>query len=289
MKLLLAGTPEFSVPIFEELIKKFEIVAIITQPDKPKNRGYSLEASPVKKLAQKYDIKVYDPEKISTIYDQIKDLEFDFFLTAAYGQYIPEKILNLPKIASLNVHGSLLPKYRGAAPIQHALLNGDDETGISLIYMTKKMDAGNILKIAKIKLNGNENADDLFLQMSKIASKNIVLWLEQIYQKDFSEIVQDEEKVSLSPKLLKEDALLEVDKLSVKDFINKVRAFSLNPGAYLIKDGKRVKIFRATTSLVKNAFVVEVQSQKIYCYEYQFEGKKRVKLNFNLLFFNSVI
>lgn len=252
-KIVLAGTPEFSVPIFEEIIKNFEVVAIVTQPDKPAKRGQNLQESPVKKLALKYNLKLFQPEKISMIYEELKELDFDYMLTAAFGQYIPENILNLPKKFSLNIHGSLLPKYRGAAPIQHALLNNETETGVQLIIMTKKMDAGDILKEAKIKIEESDISLTLFEKLSNLAAENIVSWIHDLDQNNYQRIIQDESKVTLASKLLKEDSFLDKTKTK-KENIAKIKAFALNPGArYINENNKLVKVYFATENKIKNA------------------------------------
>lgn len=277
IKVILAGTPEFSVPIFEEVIKNFEVVAIISQPDKPANRGYKLIPTPTKVLAEKYNIKCYQPNKISEIYDELAQLDFDFLLTAAFGQYIPEKILNLPKKAALNIHGSLLPKYRGAAPIQHSLLNGDKKTGINLIYMVKEMDAGNILKSSEIEIVEEDTSDILFNKLSILSAQNITKWLKEIYENNFNEIVQDASQVILAPKLTKEEAQIDLSENS-DQVINKIKAYSSNPGAYTFINNKRVKLFNATTKEVKNAIQLSCRDKNIYIYDYQYESKKRVNL-----------
>ncbi|QDY88043.1 methionyl-tRNA formyltransferase [Mycoplasma anserisalpingitidis] len=277
MKVVLAGTPEFSVPIFEEVIKNFEVVAIISQPDKPANRGYKLIPTPTKVLAEKYNIKCYQPNKISEIYDELAQLDFDFLLTAAFGQYIPEKILNLPKRAALNIHGSLLPKYRGAAPIQHSLLNGDKKTGINLIYMVKEMDAGNILKSSEIEIVEDDTSDSLFNKLSILSAQNITKWLKEIHENNFNEIVQDASQVILAPKLTKEEAQIDLSENS-DQVINKIKAYSSNPGAYTFINNKRVKLFNATTKEVKNAIQLSCRDKNIYIYDYQYESKKRVNL-----------
>lgn len=277
IKVVLAGTPEFSVPIFEEVIKNFEVVAIISQPDKPANRGYKLIPTPTKILAEKYNIKCYQPNKIYEIYDELVQLDFDFLLTAAFGQYIPEKILNLPKKAALNIHGSLLPKYRGAAPIQHSLLNGDKKTGINLIYMVKEMDAGNILKSSEIEIVEDDTSDSLFDKLSILSAQNITKWLKEIYENNFNEIVQDASQVILAPKLTKEEAQIDLSQNS-DQVINKIKAYSSNPGAYTFINNKRVKLFNATTKEVKNAIQLSCRDKNIYIYDYQYESKKRVNL-----------
>ncbi|UCU26755.1 methionyl-tRNA formyltransferase [Mycoplasma anserisalpingitidis] len=277
IKVVLAGTPEFSVPIFEEVIKNFEVVAIISQPDKPANRGYKLIPTPTKILAEKYNIKCYQPNKISEIYDELVQLDFDFLLTVAFGQYIPEKILNLPKKAALNIHGSLLPKYRGAAPIQHSLLNGDKKTGINLIYMVKEMDAGNILKSSEIEIVEDDTSDSLFDKLSILSAQNITKWLKEIYENNFNEIVQDISQVILAPKLTKEEAQIDLSQNS-DQVINKIKAYSSNPGAYTFINNKRVKLFNATTKKIKNAIQLSCRDKNIYIYDYQYESKKRVNL-----------
>lgn len=277
IKIILAGTPEFSVPIFEEVIKNFEVIAIISQPDKPANRGYKLIPTPTKVLAEKYNIKCYQPNKISEIYDELAQLDFDFLLTAAFGQYIPEKILNLPKRAALNIHGSLLPKYRGAAPIQHSLLNGDKKTGINLIYMVKEMDAGNILKSSEIEIVEDDTSDSLFNKLSILSAQNITKWLKEIHENNFNEIVQDISQVILAPKLTKEEAQIDLSENS-DQVINKIKAYSSNPGAYTFINNKRVKLFNATTKEVKNAIQLSCRDKNIYIYDYQYESKKRVNL-----------
>lgn len=277
MKILLAGTPSFSVPIFEEVIKNFEVVAVVSQPDKPANRGYKLEPTPVKLLAEKYNLKVFQPNKISEIYDELAKLDFDVFLSCAFGQFVPDKVLKLAKKAALNVHGSLLPKYRGAAPIQYSLLNGDKQTGITIIYMVNKMDAGDMLFKKAIDIQDTDTSDSLFEKLSILGTENIVSWLKDFEKGNFTAEVQDESQVVLSPKLLKEDALLE-STLTIEEAFNKIRAFSSNPGAYLFVNGKRLKVYYASKKLIKNAPILEFSDGKLYAQDYQFESKKRVKL-----------
>ncbi|MGL5590686.1 MAG: methionyl-tRNA formyltransferase [Metamycoplasmataceae bacterium] len=276
IKILLAGTPNFSVPIFEEIIKNFKVVGIITQPDKKSGRGLNMIASPVKELAIKYNIKLFQEDKINNIFDELKLLDFDIFLTCAFGQLIPENILALAKKGSLNIHGSLLPKYRGAAPIQHALLNGDKKTGISLIYMIKQMDAGDIIFEEEIKIEAEDTSDSLFNKLSLVAKNKISRWLELFYKGEFYEKKQDINKVTFAPKLSKEEALLKID--TSEKMINKIRAYSSNPGAYLFIDNKRVKIFEAQIEENKKYLKIESKNGFIYSNKYQFEGKKIINI-----------
>ncbi|MFV8475081.1 methionyl-tRNA formyltransferase [Mycoplasma sp. Z663] len=277
IKIVLAGTPQFAVPVFEEVIKNFEVVALISQPDRPANRGYKLEATPTKLLAQKYNIPVFQPNKISEIYEQLAEMDFDIFLTCAFGQIIPEKVLALPNLAALNVHGSLLPKYRGAAPIQYALWNGDDVTGITLMYMVKAMDAGDMIVKASLNILPTDTSDTLFDKLSALAASNIVTWLTNFAQGKYKPEAQDPLQVSLSPKLNKEDAYLDPN-LSLEEAFNRIRAFSSNPGCYYLINDKRVKIYYASMQKVPNAIRLDFANGPLWATDYQFETKKRVKI-----------
>ncbi|WP_120161328.1 methionyl-tRNA formyltransferase [Mycoplasmopsis bovirhinis] len=279
IKIVLAGTPNFAVPVFEEVIKNFNVIAIISQPDKPANRGYKLKTTPTKLLAQKYNLKLFQPVKIAEIYEELKDLNYDILLTCAFGQYIPTKVLDLAKIASINIHGSLLPKYRGAAPIQHSLWNGETQTGITLIYMTKEMDAGQMIFKASIPILDSDTSDSLFLKISNLAKENISNWLIKLINNQISPEVQDESLVTLAPKLLKEDAILDSNLTKLAAF-NKIRAYSSNPGCYLYLNQKRVKIFYASKHKIPNALELKFSDGSLYALDYQFESKKRVKLNY---------
>ncbi|WP_326495203.1 methionyl-tRNA formyltransferase [Mycoplasmopsis felis] len=276
-KIVLLGTPEFAIKPFKQIIENFNVIAIISQPNKPANRGYQIQETPVAKLAKEYGIKLYQPNKISEIYNELNELDFDILLSCAFGQYIPMNILELPKIASINIHGSLLPKYRGAAPIQYSLLNGDTETGISLIYMTKEMDAGNIIFSESIPIENTDTSDTLFEKLSELSSLKIVYWLNKFISKDFQAVIQNTNEVILSPKLKKEDALLTLD-LTKKQAFNKIRAFSSNPGAYLYLNNKRLKIYLASLSQIKNAIELKFSDGSLWAIDYQYESKKRIKI-----------
>ncbi len=278
IKILLAGTPKFSVPIFETIINsnEFEIVGIISQPDKIANRNKLVE-TPTKQLAQKYNIKCWQPEKIKHIENELKELNYDYLLTCAFGQIIPEAILKIANKDNINIHGSLLPKYRGASPIQYALLNGDKITGVSIIRMVKEMDAGNILIQSLINIDNNETATTLFKKFDDHISNNIVKWIKQINNKEIKEIIQDETKVTFCKKLTKEEAKLDLENQNSEDIIKIIKAYESNPGAYTFLNGKRLKIFLATTKFIKNTISLKCKDKEIYLLDYQFESKKRIK------------
>lgn len=279
IRVLLAGSPQFSVPIFEEVIQNFDVVGIIAQPDRAANRGYKLTPPPTKLLAQKYNIPLFQPEKIGEISQDLARLEFDFLLTAAFGQYIPMRVLDLPKKAAVNIHGSLLPKYRGASPVQHSLLMGDKETGITLIYMTKEMDAGDMIAKASFEVLETDTAKEVFEKMSLIAKDNIVSWLKDLYDNKLIAEKQDENFVSLSPKINKSFAEFFLTD-DAKQTLCKIKALNDNPGAFILLNNKRLKVYRASLNPIKNALVLNLKNGALYCYEYQFEGKKRVFISY---------
>ena len=278
IKLILAGTGHFSSQIFESLIlnKNFEVIALISQPNKVYDRNNNLIKTEVAKLAEKYHIKLFQPAKIKEIYDDLSKLDFDFFMTAAFGQFIPNSILKLAKKASINVHGSLLEKYRGAAPIQHALLNNEKETGISLIYMIDKMDAGDIINVAKTKIEENDTALEIFDKLAKLAIDKLPTWLINIYNDNISPRKQDESLVTLAPKIQNKDVELFLTD-SCDKALAKIKAFNDQSGAFIIHNDKRLKIFRATKSKISTPLTLNFANGKLYLIEYQFEGKKKVK------------
>ncbi len=269
MKIILAGTPEFSVRTFETIINKFDVIGIITQPDKPKGRGQKVIETPVKELAKRYGIKVFQPWKIKEIEEELRVLDFDILLTCAYGQIIPESILKIPKIASLNIHGSLLPKYRGAAPIQHAVLNGDKATGITLMYMVKEMDAGDILFQDIIPIEESYTSGMLFEIMSVVSADNIVTWLERIEKDQFVAKAQDSKKVVMSPKISKEECEITHEKTTYQAQ-RMIKAFSPFPGAYILKDGKKFKISNFGTEGLE----YKTKDGTLFITELQAPGKK---------------
>ncbi|MBT1420299.1 methionyl-tRNA formyltransferase [Mycoplasma bovis] len=279
MKILLAGTPEFAVPIFEKIINNFEVVGIVSQPDKPNKRGRILTSTPTKVLAQKYNIKCFQPEKIGQIADELKALDYDYLVTAAFGQLIPTSVLQIAKKLNLNVHGSILPKYRGAAPVQHALLNNDKTTGVSLMEMVKAMDAGDVFAKIEFEIDERDTASSLLRKISLLSAEKIVDWLNKIDKGELAREVQDESKVTFSPKLNKEDAEITKD-LTCDEAINKIRAYEYNPGVYIYINDKRVKLFFATKKVVKAGLKFDLADGSIYAVDYQFDSKKRVKLEY---------
>ncbi len=242
MKIILAGTPTFAVKAFENVINQFDVVGIITQPDKPKNRGQKIVESPVKELATKYQIPLFQPKKIQEIEKELSNLEFDIFLTCAYGQIIPESILKIAKKCSLNIHASLLPKYRGAAPIHYSILNGDKKTGVSLMYMINEMDAGDVLFQVETPIEEHYTTGQMFEILSIISADHINEWLKKVETNYFEAKPQENAKISFAPKIIKEDCEIKTTD-TIQQAKRKIRAFNPFPGAYVIKNNTKYKVY----------------------------------------------
>ncbi len=274
MKIILAGSPQISIKTFENIINNFEVIAIITQPDKKRGRGMKFQPTPVSLLGKKYNIKVFKPNKMIEIKENLKKINFDLILSFAFGQYIPMSILSLSKYKPLNIHGSLLPKYRGAAPIHHSILNNDKEIGITLIEMIKEMDAGDIYFKAKKNITSKTTTGEAFKIISELAANNIINWLKKIEMNKINPKKQGN-NFSLSPKIKKE-----FTKIKSEDtiYINyrKIKGLNPLPGAYIFINGKRVKLFDASFKKIKNAIKIKCKDGNLYITEYQFESKNKV-------------
>ncbi len=274
MKIVLAGSPQISVKTFETIINNFDVVAIVTQPDRKQGRGMKFYETPVSALAKKYGIKTFKPTKISLIKDELKKLKFDLFITFAFGQFVPNSILSLGKFKPVNIHGSLLPKYRGASPIHYAILNGDKEIGITLMEMIKEMDAGDIYFKAKKRISLETTTGDAFEIISNLANDNIIGWINKIENNLVRPIAQPP-NFSLAPKIKKSFGEIKSDH-KVDETIRKIRALNPFPSAFTFINGKRLKIFNASEVKIKNSIVIPLSDGDIYAIDYQFESKKRV-------------
>ncbi|GAA2980194.1 methionyl-tRNA formyltransferase [Lentilactobacillus parakefiri] len=262
------GTPQFAVPILQGLLdQKYDILCVVTQPDRPVGRKHQISQSPVKQAATANHLPVFQPEKLSGSPEmqRVIDLHPDLIVTAAYGQFLPTKMLNAVKIASVNVHGSLLPKYRGGAPVQYAIMNGDQQTGISLIYMVKKMDAGDILAQRAIPIHSDDDTETMFDKLSIVGRDLLLSTLPKVISGDVSPVPQDEDKVVFSPNIKPEEEQLDFDQTAF--MVNaKVRALRPDPVAYTMINGKRTKIWRAavidqTTDLTPGSVVEKTKHQ----------------------------
>lgn len=289
MRIVFMGTPEFSVPIVDELNKKYEVVLVVTQPDTYQGRKKILTYSPVKKWALENNIKVFQPEKISLDYDMIIAAKPDIIITAAYGQFIPSKILELAPYKAINVHGSLLPRHRGGAPIQRAIMEGDTKTGITIMYMVKKMDAGDIISQRSIDILDTDNNTTLFNKLSILGRDLLMETLPLIFENKIKPIVQDETLVTISPNITHEEQFINWHK-DAKEVFNHIRGLSLEPGALTKMNDTIFKIYSSvvtpcemdlepgTIIECKKNLVVKCAKDAIMILEIQQAGKNKMDI-----------
>ena len=289
LKIVYLGTPKISAIVLENLIiNGYNIVGIVSQVDKPQGRKMIVKPTETKLIGEKYNIPVFQPVKIRDDYAFLKELEPDIILTMAYGQIIPQAVLDIPKIKALNLHGSILPKYRGASPIQAALLNGDKTTGITLMEMVDKMDAGNMFYKKEIDILDTDNYETLSLKLANLAYETFGEGIESVLKGEKGE-VQDENLVTFTKKIKPEESELKFSE-SAENLVNKIRAFYDDPGTYFVTkiNGQDVKIKVNKAAIVKkentkpgniyqydkNAFIIETSSNMISILSLQLPGKK---------------
>ena len=243
------GTPEFAVPILQSLIDnpEYDVQAVLTQPDHHIGRKRTLHQSPVKELAEQYNIEVLQPAKLSKSpeMEKIINLQPDLMITAAYGQFLPTKLLAAAKIAAINVHGSLLPKYRGGAPIQYSIINDDKETGVSIMYMVKKMDAGDIISQRSIPIEDTDDSGTMFKKLSLLGRDLLLETLPKLISGDVNPVAQDPDKVVFSPNITSEQEQIDF-RLPARLIDAKVRGLRPAPLGNMIIDGLRTKIYDVT-------------------------------------------
>ncbi|MEH1910973.1 MAG: methionyl-tRNA formyltransferase [Nostoc sp.] len=232
MKIVFFGTPQFAVPTLEKLLNhsEFEVLAVVTQPDKRRERGNKLTPSPVKAIATAHNLPVWQPERVkkdAETLTQLKQLDADVFVVVAYGQILSSKILNMPKLACINVHGSILPKYRGAAPIQWCLYNGEKETGITTMLMDVGMDTGAMLEIATTPIGLLDNAQDLADRLAAIGGDLLVETLLKLSRQEIQPIPQDNLAATYAPLIQKQDYGLDWSKSAIQ-LHNQIRGFYPN-------------------------------------------------------------
>ena len=244
------GTPQFAAPILASLIEKpeYDVQAVVTQPDRKVGRKHVLTASPVKQVAVEHEIPVLQPEKISGSPEiqQVIDLQPDLIVTAAFGQFLPTKLLKAAQIGAVNVHGSLLPKYRGGAPVQYAIMNGERETGITIIYMVKKMDAGDMLAQQALPIEANDDTGTMFAKLSDVGRNLLLATLPKLIAGEITATPQDEDQVTFSPTIKPEQEMVDFFSQTAAQIDCQVRAMRPAPIAYTILDGQRTKLWDVT-------------------------------------------
>ena len=247
MKIVFMGTPDFAKESLEAIYNAgYEIIKVVTNPDKPQGRGMKLKISPVKEFALEKGLDVLQPEKVKKneeFIDSIRTLNPDIICVVAYGKILPKEILEIPKLGCINVHGSLLPKYRGAAPIQWAVLNGDKETGITTMYMDEGMDTGDMILKEKVKIGENETTGELWDRLSKVGGRLLVRTLKQIENGTAPREKQGED-FTVAPMLDKKMAKIDWENKDAKEIRNLVRGLNPIMGAYTFLNGKKIKFWK---------------------------------------------
>ncbi len=283
MKIIFMGTPEFSVPILKALSEKYEVVLVVSQPNRVKKKGAWID-TPVAACAKELGIEIFQPQSIKEEYENILSKNADVLVTAAYGQYIPSRILNSFKVC-INVHASLLPKHRGGAPIQRCLMNGDLKTGVSIMQMTKKLDAGRVYATAEYEIGLEDTSSSLFEKLSILGRDLLLDNIMDIYSGKNLGIPQNEVEATYSPNILPEEERIDLIRSS-NEILCQIRGLAYEPGAYLEVHGIKIKIFKAkiinwngtespgTVLSTKKRIVLKTQDSAIELLEVLYPGKK---------------
>ena len=289
LRIVFMGTPEISAGLLRTLLdNKYNIVAVIAQPDKPVGRKGILQKVPTKVVAEEFNVPVYQPIKIRKDYEFLKEINPDLILTFAYGQIVPEGVLNIPKYGCLNFHGSLLPKYRGAAPIQFSLINNEKVTGVTLMEMIKEMDAGKMYASKEVVIEDSDNSTSLFKKIEAASCELALEKLQDYIDGKLPDEEQDVSKVTFCPTIKPEEEKINLD-LSAKEIWGWIRALSDEPGAFLYLNNLKIKIFKALLiddnsigqpgeiiKADKSGFVFQTKCGCISILELQKEGKSRM-------------
>lgn len=293
MKIVFMGTPDFSVPALEELAKVHQVAAVVTQQDRPKGRGHKMQYTPVKEKALELNIPVYQPEKVKNpeFVDILREINPDVIVVIAFGQILSKEILDLPKYGCINVHASLLPKYRGAAPIQWAVIDGEEETGVTTMYMAEGLDTGDVIDTAVIKLDEKETGGSLFDKLAIEGGKLIVETLSKLENGTATRTPQDDEKSSYAGKITKELGQIDFTKPAVT-IERLIRGLNPCPSAYTTLDGKAMKVWDATVEegnvteqpgeiveIAKHYIKVATGENYLKINEIQLAGKKRMPMD----------
>ncbi|MBO5096553.1 MAG: methionyl-tRNA formyltransferase [Bacilli bacterium] len=283
-KVVFMGTPDFAVPILEKLIEMVDVILVVTQPDREVGRKKEIKFSPIKEVALKNNINIFQPEKIRLDYEEILNVNPDMIVTCAYGQIIPEVVLNTPKYGAINVHASLLPKYRGGAPIHRSIINGDEKTGITIMYMDKGMDTGDMISKKEYDIKPTDNVGILHDKLSLIGAQLLEETLPSIFAGTNNREKQNDANATYAPVIKREDEIIDFN-LSGKEILNKIRGLNPWPLANFILNDKEVKVLEAEfvpsnidkpgliKILDKNNFAISCKDGLIYLKSIKPNGK----------------
>ncbi|MFR8104680.1 MAG: methionyl-tRNA formyltransferase [Clostridia bacterium] len=271
MKIVFMGTPDFAMESLRALYEAgHEIIGVVTNPDRPKGRGMKMIASPVKEYALERGLTIYQPEKVrknEEFIHQIKDLQPDLICVVAYGKILPKEILEIPRMGCINVHGSLLPKYRGAAPIQWAVLNGEKETGVTTMYMDAGMDTGDMILKEKVTIGEDETTGELWNRLAKIGAQLLVETVKQI-EKETAPRQKQGEDFTVAPMLDKKMANIDWENKTTKEIKNLVRGLNPIMGAYTFLEGKKIKFWKVQ-AIKQKEFMEQFPEFKEYAFKFK--------------------
>lgn len=283
------GTPDFSVPVLKMLIENTNVLLVVTQPDKIVGKDKTVSFNPIKKLALEENIPVFQPMRIRKDFEKLKNLDIDLIVTCAYGQIIPKEVLDMPKYGCINVHASILPKYRGSAPIQWCLFNNDDVTGVTIMYMDEGMDTGDIIKIKEIPILDSDNVGTLHDKLSKLGCDLLLEVLPTIFNKTNDRIKQGN-NYTMAPMIKREDERLDFNEEG-KKIIGKIKGLNPWPLANIIINNQEIKVLEAefVQKKVDNTGIIKEIDKKnlgitckdgiIYLKKVKPSGKKLMEIN----------
>ena len=293
IRIVFMGTPELSATVLKGLADDGRnVILAVSQPDKPVGRKHVLTAPPAKTMAQELGIEVYQPDSLRTdeAYEFIRNSDPDLIVTAAYGKILPQRMLDIPKYGCINVHASLLPKYRGAAPVQYSILNGDDVTGVTIMKMDAGMDTGDILRQTEVAIDIDDNTESLMAKLAEAGRDLLLSSIDDYVEGKIISVPQDEDKVTLTAPVKPDDGIIDWNQ-SARQIHDRIRALSSWPGCSTTFNGKRIKIYASkladgdneealpgqVTLAGKGNLKVRCQTGSIYILELQSEGGKRLK------------
>ena len=288
IRIVFMGTPSFAVPILEGLIEHYEVVLVVCQPDRKKDRKGNMLIPETKKIALDNDLEVFQPLQVKEDYQVILDKNPDLIVTCAYGQFIPKEIIDYPKYGCINVHGSLLPKLRGGAPIHWAIINGEKTTGMTVMKMSLKMDAGDIISQRSLEIGEDETLDSLYQRMSYLGRDLLLDTIPSILDGTAQHFPQNEKEVTFGMNVRKEEEKISFEKSSAQ-VKNLVRGLNSVPGAYAVLDDKRMKIYQVAVvdgkypvgapgeivAVLGDGMIVQCGEGYVKILEIAVEGKKR--------------
>lgn len=290
MRVIFMGTPDFAVPTLEALIEKHEVLAVVTQPDKPKGRGKKMVFPVVKEKALEHNITVYQPQKVKTpeFVEVLKEYQPDIMVVVAFGQILSEEILNIPKYGCINVHGSILPQYRGAAPIQWSIINGEEFGGVTTMYMAKGLDSGDMILKAKEKIKPDDTYGSLYDRLSVIGADLLIKTLDLIENGEVKRIPQNDDEATFAPMIKPELEHINWNGKNT-DIVNLIKGLNPQPVAYTMLNDEKLKIWFAETidgdyngepgtivDVRKRDFVVMTAKGAVAVKEVQAQGGKRM-------------